>query len=433
MAVFVLVLLTGMGAALLFLSQSEIKMSQANLRAKEAFSIAEAGLEFARMSFYNENKGDPFDDDLIKAAHTNGKLEFDPAAIAAVYDGNGNVTGFTGYGDDEPLVPLTAFEDGWFIAFLTNDPDEPNPRRYNKADTNNKVIITSIGAGPDRSLEIVEAVIELHPIFPAVPPATITILGPDPHFDGGWSMAKDYMGDDCGGTGAPGLFAPIVGVVDPNAVVDPCPDPKNPTSVTCGIHQPNTYETGSGTYVGNDTAADVSDPSVIGGIGPIDKHWVDCQFLHDLAEEIRYAADVVCTPYTSCTWPPDDPARVIFIDGDWALGPKSSGSGLLFVTGTLVMDGQASWKGMIYVVGQGVFVRQGAGNGVISGALFAADIAGPDNVYGTKDDCTGPDAGFDSAYVDESGGGNGETVYCSKDLNPALPVRPYEIVDFVQR
>ena len=46
-------------------------------------------------------------------------------------------------------------------------------------------MIWGIGAGLDRSVEIVQAVIETDPLVPIVPPATITILGPDPSFDGG--------------------------------------------------------------------------------------------------------------------------------------------------------------------------------------------------------------------------------------------------------
>jgi hypothetical protein len=432
LAIFVLVMLTGMGTALLFLSQSEIKMSRAGLRAQQAFYIAEAGLEHARLTLYNSNKGETFDDDLAKAfgGGASPVLDFGPDTIAAVYDSNGNVTGFTGYGDDEPLVNLTALDSGWYIAFLTNDPAETGGRG-DLTDTNERVMITGVGAGADGSFEIVEAIVEIREIFPAAPPATITIMGHDPVFDGGSSSAKQYIGDDCNGSGIPGLYVPVIGVIGSPGVADPCP--ASGGSVVCGIIKPNTYKTGYGLYTGNDTSADLTDPGVIGGLGPIDDDWNDCQILHDLAGEVRDAADVVCTPPAACTLPASDPSRVIFVDGDWVIGPGGSGSGLLWVTGTLTMHGQAAWSGMIYVVGEGVFVRNGAGTGVISGAMFVADIAGPDNVYGTVDDCTGPDNGFDTATFDESGGGTGDEIYCTNDITPALPVKPYEIIDFLQR
>jgi hypothetical protein len=78
-------------------------------------------------------------------------------------------------------------------------------------------------------------------------------------------------------------------------------------------------------------------------------------------------------------------------------------------------------------------VLGGAGNGMISGGLIIADIAGPDNVYGTADDCTGPDNGFDTPTYDESGGGNGTTRYCTVDLNAANHSPPYDVIQFLQR
>jgi hypothetical protein len=88
---------------------------------------------------------------------------------------------------------------------------------------------------------------------------------------------------------------------------------------------------------------------------------------------------------------------------------------------------------MVYVVGKGELVRNGAGNGPISGAVFVADIAGPDNTYGTADDCTGGLNGLAPAFFDESGGGTGEHVFCTNDIDPALPVEPYKVREFLQR
>src|SRR5262249_61626335 len=48
MAVFVLMLLTSMGAALLFVSENEMKTGRVDLRSKEVFYTSEAGLEDAR-------------------------------------------------------------------------------------------------------------------------------------------------------------------------------------------------------------------------------------------------------------------------------------------------------------------------------------------------------------------------------------------------
>ena len=106
---------------------------------------------------------------------------------------------------------------------------------------------------------------------------------------------------------------------------------------------------------------------------------------------------------------------------------------MLLVTGSLTMHGAADWSGLIMVIGEGQFLRNGAGNGQILGGVMVADIAGPDDIYGTVDDCTGGVGGYDSATFDESGGGTGDTIYCTAALDFARPLVPYDIIEFVQR
>jgi hypothetical protein len=84
------------------------------------------------------------------------------------------------------------------------------------------------------------------------------------------------------------------------------------------------------------------------------------------------------------------------------------------------------------VVGEGEFVRSGGGSSGISGATTVADIAGPDNVFGTADDCTGGSNGFHPAVYDESAGGTGGTVYCNADVLGASPITRYPVVEFRQ-
>ena len=434
MALFVLILVTGMGTALLFLSRNEVRMSQASLLAKQAFYIAEAGQEAGRLTLFANNGNGSFDDDLLAAAGLNGVIDFDPDAVRPVFDSSGALTGFTGYGDDVPLVPATPFGDGWYIAFLTNDPGEPSPFHLNTADSNERLMITGLASGPRRSFETVQAIVEMTQIFPAMPPATITLLGPSPYFDGGASAAKEYIGNDCKGAGVGGLYVPIVGVIGSEPAVNPCPPSAD--SVVCGIVKPKTYKTGYGAYSGGDTVADVTDPGVIGGIGPIDADWNDCRFLDNLVREVREAADVVCPSgrMDRCpNMPPSSPSRVIFVNGDFFIDPWDGGEGLVLATGELALHGDTEWRGMLLAVGQGRFSRFGSGKGSVSGAIFAANISGPDDIYGTADDCSGGPGGFRRSSFDMAGGGNGDDTFCSKHILAALPVKPYEIVDFLQR
>ncbi len=418
MAVFVLALVASMGMALLFLGQLEVRMSKTGLQEKKSFFLAEAGVEDGRGSLYDINKGEDFSDDLTTSAGPDGNHMVDPSAIRPVYDAAGNLTGFTGYGDDVPLTNTTAFGEGWYMVLLANDPlEQATPT----LDQNHRVMMTGVGAGPDSSFEVVQAIVEKDEILPQIPPATILLLGPDPAFQSGSSNPKEYVGDDCNGLGGmPGLYGPVVGTVD--------------TVVDEGIERPKNFMTGG--LEGYDTVADVTDADALdamgAGLGPLDPSWTDCAFLQQMVESIREVADVVCEPPAPCTPPPPSPSRVMMVDGDYTVGGDESGQGLLLVTGTLEMHGRASWRGLILVIGEGKFDRFGAGNGVISGSLVVADIAGPDDIYGTADDCSGGVEGFDTAAFDEKGGGNGDTVFCTDDIVPAIPIPPYKVVSFVQ-
>ena len=381
--------------------------------------MAESGLEDSRATLYNANGGGDFSAELVAAAGPNGVIDVDPDAIQATYDSSGNVTAFTGYGDDVPLRADTAFEAGRYIAFLTNDALDGTTTTV---DSNGRVMLTAVGAVPNESTAKVQAIIEQNSILPTSPPAAVLLLGPAPDFESGNSAAKEYIGEDCDGAGVPNLFVPVVGTIGAGATAD----------AETGVNQPGTFSSGSNS--GLDTVADLTDPTeptvITSGMGTIDPAWTDCDLIHEMVEDIRGVATVECPRGAPCTLPSPSPGNVIFVDDDLVLGPGDSGSGLLLVTGQLTMHGNTSWSGMILVVGEGRFLRNGGGNGAISGAMIVADIAGVDNVYDTSDDCNG---GFEPVIFDERGGGNGDTVFCTVSINAATPVLPYQIVDFLQR
>ena len=124
MAVFVTVLVSAMGISLLSVSQFEVRSSQANLRVKAAFFLAEGGEEDGRMALFNAYRDLTFTDALENYAGVDDTIDFDPTALQFTYDFNGNLSGIGGFGDDVPLVPLVAKGDGRYAAFLTNDPVE---------------------------------------------------------------------------------------------------------------------------------------------------------------------------------------------------------------------------------------------------------------------------------------------------------------------
>ncbi len=422
MAIFVLTLLTAMGGALLFVTENEVKMNQVDLRSKQVFYLAEAGLEDARETLRQDNLTDPtvanrltFHDELVTAAGANGAINFDPAALKATYDSDGNVTGFTGYGDDLPLKSLTTFSGGKYAAWLTNDAVDG---RTSLNDTNDRVVVTAAGGSTKYAMEVVVAVLQ-RTSFPAMP-ATITMVGPRANFDGGNSSAKQYVGDDCA-AGVPGLSVPVLGVIGAasKAVADG------------GVQKPGSYT--SGTNTGTNTVSDVS--------GTIDPNWNNCGYLHDLAGKVRAAADVVGTSSTSnSSLGTSISPKVVYIEGDYTVGGGVNGAGLLWVTGTLTVDGNAGWVGTIFTVGKGNFQRSGGGNGLISGANLVANIAGPDGTMWTSDDCAGADGvvgnsddGTAVATYNNNGGGTGDTKYCSSDISSVQEEFPFVIVSFRQR
>ena len=422
-AMFVLFLLAVTGVSLLFLGTTEAKMGRQSTKVKQAFYLAEAGEESARTALWLANGPNSFDDDLLARTGSNLVFDLDVDNLAFVYNSSGVPTGLTGIGDDSPIVAPTALATGWYAAVLTNDPAEALGFS-SPDDTNNLVMLTSISTSKSgASVEVVQAIVQRREILPQLPPATITLLGPLPDFQGGRSNAREYFGSDCGGRGIAGLNVPVVGTVGSDAEA----------SAELGIKVVDGPDYTSGTYQSGETFVDLTDPSdpilSANSYPGLSDVYTDCQKLHKLVEDMRAVADVVCTG--TCTFPTTRYSNVIFVDGDIEINPPG-GSGTLVVTGELRYNGRADWRGMIYVFGEGRFVHSGSGNGVISGALMVADIAGPDNVYGTGDDCSGGDDGFSTAVFDMSGGGNAVTQYCSQDINANMPNPPYKIVNFRQ-
>jgi len=450
-AVFVLVLVAGTGVALLFLARTESKMGLADQDAKKAFYLAEAGLEDGRATLFNVNGKEEFSDDLLTAAGgTANDIDFDPTLVSSVYDTDGTFTGFTGYDDDVPLRDPTQIQDGWYAAFLTNDYDE-TLGRADTTDTNQRVMLTAVGVVPGKSEEIVEAVIRKRTLFPSVPPATITMVGPNPEFLSGNSNVKEYIGDDCPPST---LYVPVVGVIGSDAEL----------AAEAGMEGNPDFV--SGTYEREDVFADLTDLSEPTNNQPIDPSWTDCEALQEFIEDAVEIADNKCQGIVQCgqTTPCGDchpsnttASSVTIVDGDYQVSGNLSGQGLLIVTGLAEFGGNVDWDGLIFVVGDGTFRVAGAGNGTVTGGLFLADIAGPDGVYGnvctgtgarcfasgdcpagqscrpSDDNCTGGDDGFGQATYDESGGGNSGTHYCSTVLEDANPGRPYDIISFLQR
>jgi len=485
-AVLVMALLCGMGLILHFVSQTEMKMSSADVRAKQAFYLAESGTERGREALRAALDA-AGDHDLVPriaaAAGPDGDIDFNPAAVQPIFSGT-TLTGFTGTGDDVPILALTTLDGGRYAAYLTNDPADGEG---NLADTNDQIMLTGLGVGADGAFEMAQLVVTPGSVFPSIP-ATITLLGPNPDVNDkggkGWKgsecktgstfkgskiyvdgllvksskVYRAYNGTDCApyrrlngvgpdgqhlqlanvpGSGDNGLFMPVYGAVDgasetrvENDLKGSKLDYLSDMYVTTQYVRPAAPV---GNYQGDDTVANLSDatePTVIGsGLGPLDPFWTNCMQVRDLVEKLRGKASYVCGGGVACNLPATTPASITFIDGDFRLPCNGEGWGTLVVTGKLDFPNNASWHGLVFVVGQGVFYRITKGTGTktgygnTTGATVVADIAGPDNLYGTADDCTGGTGGFNSVVFDEgkSKAYRGNTIYCTNDIEASNP------------
>jgi hypothetical protein len=426
MAVFILALLTAMGTALLFVSTNEKKMAEASIKPKKAFYYAEAGLEHARRALWQVNRAEDFADDLTLATGGTAAdpIGFDPDTISPVYDSSNNLIGFSGYDNDTPLVSIRALDDGWYAAFMSNDHGEG---RTNSVDTDNRIILYGVGVGPDQSFEVVEAVIDINPILPEMPPATIFLLGPAPEFSSASSNKKNYVGNDCGAAG--GDYYPVIGTIGTGAEA----------GVQAGVNSGPDWEAGPYSTA-DDVISDMTNSPVQGmsdSTYSMDSEWTDCEAMKDLVEGLRNVADVTCGDGTnlaksSCPADVSNPKHIYFGEGDLDVSYNRQHYGMLVVTGELVLGGGVDFEGVILVIGEGRFRMNGSGNGVVEGGIIVANISGPDGVYGTSDDCTGGVDGFGRSVFDERGGGNAGNIYCSTVLNVSEQADPYEILQFRQ-
>jgi hypothetical protein len=288
-------------------------------------------------------------------------------------------------------------------------------------------MLTTIGAAQDRSIEVIQAILEPWTILPPVPPAAISLLGPSPNFNNGNSNAQAHTGDDCGVGG--GEFAPIVGVIG-NAAAG---------QVRADMNRPDRFQ--SGPYTEEDTVADITDPTdpivVDAGHGTIDPSWTDCDTLKELIVGLAIQADYYCnTDVSSCSWPSTvAPNDIIFIDGDLSNTPSGSYTGILVVTGQLTYSGNTGWDGIILAVGEGAIIRSGGGAHNPSGSVIVANVDptpnGPNN--DRSDWCTAPPDGFGSVNYEVTGAGNSTVEWCTADIDTSNARDSFRVAEFLQR
>jgi hypothetical protein len=102
--------------------------------------------------------------------------------------------------------------------------------------------------------------------------------------------------------------------------------------------------------------------------------------------------------------------QVNVVQGDLTIGGGWSGAGILLVTGNLTMSGNPNFDGLILVIGTGQFIKNGGGNGTLDGSILVANLHVNADGTGALLPSGGPPG---VPHLDWNGGGNAQFNYDS--------------------
>lgn len=379
--ILLLVALTLLGVAAVNVTNVGTRITSNTRTTKQAFFIAEAGIEKAR--------------ELLRTRMAAGSTVSNELNLVKGPDGlltdSTNVANFSAT-DDVPFVDTTTLASGSFKVYLTNDSLEGVTAII---DSNEIVTLTCFGSGQDNSRAVIQATVQ-KALVPQLPGA-ITMPGPHVSFNGGSSNVSTYSGD---------ATHPAVAV---NSAA-------GQSEVVAGIPS-NRYDN----YVGGG----ISTPSVQNMVFP--DPWGNLPQLQSLYNTLRNTADFTSPAATGFTLGTSAEPKIVVIDGDYTMTGGTSGAGILLVTGNLTLNGNISYDGMLLVVGKGNITRDGGGVGVITGGIYVANIAGPDgNINSTGDNTWG------TPSWNTSGGGTSDIDYVYASESNALRLLPFNKASWKQ-
>jgi hypothetical protein len=380
--ILLLLAFTALGVAAVNIANVGRKISSNTKTSRQAFYLAEAGLEVAREKLRAQVAG---------GGHLSAQLNSVKGADGVLTDST-NVLNF-GSSDDDPYVNSTNLGSGSYRVYLTNDSIDGIT---SLTDTNGIVTLTSFGYGPDHSKAVVQVTVQKAGGVPDLP-AAITMPGPNVSFNGGSSDVSTYSGD---------ATHPAIAVNSGAGHSD----------VVNGIpHNRRDNYTGGG----------LSTPSVQNMVLP--DPWGNLPKLQDLYSNLKSQADFTSSLNPGFSLGTTSSPKIVVIDGDYTMIGGTSGAGILVVTGTLTLNGNISYDGIILVMGKGVLNRSGGGNGVIGGGIYIANIAGPDGNINTTGDNT-----WGTPSWSTSGGGTSDIDYIYTAESNALDLIPFKRLSWKQ-
>ncbi len=424
-SLFVLLMLALLGYGLATATRGTLRVSSSFKSQKIAFEAAEAGVEYAREQIRARRSSGTTFDSMLNTAR-NGSTLVNSLSLVSFSGSTGLVNSTT----NTPFVlPTTVGGSGGgtFQVFLTND---RNPDGVtNPTDSNNKVMVTAFGSGPNgvgfavAQAEIGIALFDLPQL-----PSVITLPGPSVNFTPFSSNAHEIEGED---QSSPTCY-PTIGVTSTTALAQVNagilgPPNRSARYETCNplggpdLHGALTVEN----FVQNNPLAPTNpyEPLLtnVPLLVPGDPNLTSVPYLTNLVSQITAKADFTATSDPGFTLGTTANPKVVVINGDYST--SSSGAGILVVTGDLTFNGNISYNGLILAIGSGRVTISGGGNGTFNGSLLAANTNTPWDAQGLY-------VGVPT-YID-NGGGTAEQNENSTNA-AGLPARyslPYDVTSY---
>jgi Tfp pilus assembly protein PilX len=283
-AILMLVVLSVLGIIAVNITSIGAKITGNTRTSKQAFYMAEAGIEAARELLRSRIAG---------GSTISAQLDLVKGADGVLTDST-NVANFSTT-DDVPFINTTNMGNGSYKVYLTND-NEPSGGVTSLTDTNSQVTLTSFGSGPDNSRAVIQATVLRVPI-PNLPGA-ISMPGPVT-FHAGSSNAQSYDG---------GPTHPAIAVNRGDSIA----------TITTAIQGPPNR---SSDYTGMGIT-----PSIVNMTFP--DPWGNLPQLQTLYQNLKGMADYSSTSDKNFSLGDTSNPKLVVIDGNLTLSGNTTGAGI---------------------------------------------------------------------------------------------------------
>ena len=244
-------------------------------------------------------------------------------------------------------------------------------------------------------------------------PAALTFDGPAPVYNAPASNPFSMNGNDRSGSN------PMAGCSVPSQTAKPAVGVINNADIATAAS--NIPSNRLDHYLGSP----VGPPSIGNVSGNLSSAEVTVASLQTLVQTISSVANNVLTgPVSNLTAAQIGSAsspQITVVNGDLSLSGNNTGYGMLVVTGNLTFSGTNGWRGVVLVIGQGSMQENGGGNNEFDGAVFVAK---------TLNASYQPLASLGTPTLNWNGGGGDGVYYDSCWINNASSGLNFKVLSF---